>query len=214
MHRRATIAAGRQDRIAREKPSAGWNRTDAVSNGTAKTGRSRLRCGPSQKAFCPEIRSISAPHQSAPLTLLPARFTLRVPLPAIGTETIVVCQNHGSIEDFRSYRLSLTRETMQQWHEAVEGETRRRQQYQANVEILCPHICPWASSAEQDQRTTLGNSTAFPWGNKQPSRPSINIQTPRTSSTVTEAMRRSVVTRHCLSKKIGCRNGACATCWV
>src|ERR1700730_7890365 len=30
------------------------------------------------------------------------------------------------------------------------------------------------------------------------------------ASTVTEAMRRSVVTRHCLSKKIGRRNGACA----
>jgi hypothetical protein len=34
------------------------------------------------------------------------------------------------------------------------------------------------------------------------------------ASTVTEAMRRSVVTRHCLSKKIGRRNGACAPCWV
>jgi hypothetical protein len=34
------------------------------------------------------------------------------------------------------------------------------------------------------------------------------------ASTVAEAMRRSVVTRHCLSKKIGRRNGACAAWWV
>src|ERR1700736_2971780 len=34
------------------------------------------------------------------------------------------------------------------------------------------------------------------------------------ASTVAEAMRRSVVTRHCLSKKIGGRNGACAAWWV
>jgi hypothetical protein len=34
------------------------------------------------------------------------------------------------------------------------------------------------------------------------------------ASTVAEAMRRSVVTRHCLSKKLDAENGACAAWWV
>src|ERR1700694_3047909 len=34
------------------------------------------------------------------------------------------------------------------------------------------------------------------------------------ASTVAEAMHRSVVTRHCLSKKLDAENGACAAWWV
>src|ERR1700738_3838343 len=72
-----------------------------------------------------------------------------------------------------------------------------------------PYFVPGASSAgrEQDQRTTLGNGTAFsavaPSGPQSSSVDQYSETPPEhLASNVAEATRRSVVTRHCLSKKI------------
>ena len=112
-------------------------------------------------------------------------------------------------------------------HEAVEKRSRAegQQQYQKQCrDCHAPPICcPWSIQCWSRTGSTddaWERHSLFPlWRlHSGPQSSSVDqySETPpeHLASTVTEAMRRSVVTRHCLSKKIGRRNGACAPCWV
>jgi hypothetical protein len=79
---------------------------------------------------------------------------------------------------------------------------------------------PYDVLAEKQDQRTLGTARPYPlWRlHSSPQSSSVDQYSEKPpehlASTVAGAMRRSVVTRHCLSKKLDAENGACAAWWV